>query len=229
MNENADFNSEQSLELLNSQYCQNEISPEKKKTPRNPIINSKFQKYPLSTPTAQQPFNQQRTNYLQWEDYFMSIAILSAKRSKDPNKQVGACIVNTENKIVSIGYNGMPIGCDDSDMPWCKNDPQNKLNSKYLYVCHAEMNAIMNKNSADVKNCRIYVTMFPCNECAKLIIQSGIKHVIYKTRTAGKKYLVPFQATQKMFEMAGVSFREFEAKQSEVVIDLGMSRVRTLH
>ena len=222
-NDCADFNSEpEVLELLNSQYCQNELSPEKQ-----PVKTSNLNKKSLSTATT--VFNQQRNDYLEWEDYFMSIAILSSNRSKDPNKQVGACIVNNEHKIVSIGYNGMPMGCDDSIMPWCKSDPENKLNSKYLYVCHAEMNAIMNKNSADVKNCTIYVTMFPCNECAKLIIQSGIKHVVYKTRTAGKKYLIPFQATQKMFEMAGVSFREYRPKQSEVVIDLGLSRVRTLN
>jgi len=172
-------------------------------------------------------FNQQRTDYLQWEDYFMSVALLSAQRSKDPNKQVGACIVNQENKIVSIGYNGMPMGCNDSEMPWCKSDPENKLNSKYLYVCHAEMNAILNKNSSDVKNCRIYVTLFPCNECAKLIIQSGIKTVIFKTRTAGKKYFVSFEATQKLFEMAGVEFRRYLPQREEVVLDLGMVRVRT--
>ena len=181
----------------------------------------------VASQSSPKKFNQQRTDYLEWEDYFMSVALLSSQRSKDPNKQVGACIVNKENKIVSIGYNGMPMGCNDSEMPWCKSDPENRLNSKYLYVCHAEMNAILNKNSSDVKNCRIYVTLFPCNECAKLIIQSGIKTVIFKTRTAGKKYLVPFEATQKLFEMAKVEFRQYHPQRSEVVLDLGMTRVRT--
>ncbi|KAG7392201.1 hypothetical protein PHYBOEH_006455 [Phytophthora boehmeriae] len=113
-----------------------------------------------------------RTDYLSWDDYFMSVAFLSAMRSKDPSTQVGACIVNPEKKIVGIGYNGFPNGCDDDDLPWARESATNSpLDTKYPYVCHAEMNAILNKNSTDVKGCTIYVALFPCNECAKLIIQ----------------------------------------------------------
>uniref|UniRef100_A0A9J8CUH9 dCMP deaminase n=1 Tax=Cyprinus carpio carpio TaxID=630221 RepID=A0A9J8CUH9_CYPCA len=113
-----------------------------------------------------------RQDYLEWPEYFMAVAFLSAQRSKDPSSQVGACIVNQENKIVGIGYNGMPNGCDDDLLPWSRS-ADNKLDTKYPYVCHAELNAIMNKNSADVKGCTMYVALFPCNECAKLIIQAG--------------------------------------------------------
>uniref|UniRef100_A0AAY4AA86 Deoxycytidylate deaminase n=1 Tax=Denticeps clupeoides TaxID=299321 RepID=A0AAY4AA86_9TELE len=113
-----------------------------------------------------------REDYLEWPEYFMAVAFLSAQRSKDPSSQVGACIVNLENKIVGIGYNGMPNGCSDDLLPWNRS-AEDKLNTKYPYVCHAELNAIMNKNSADVKGCTMYVALFPCNECAKLIIQAG--------------------------------------------------------
>ncbi|XP_041943386.1 deoxycytidylate deaminase isoform X1 [Alosa sapidissima] len=113
-----------------------------------------------------------REDYLEWPEYFMAVAFLSAQRSKDPSSQVGACIVNPENKIVGIGYNGMPNGCNDDLLPWARA-AADRLDTKYPYVCHAELNAIMNKNSADVKGCTIYVALFPCNECAKLIIQAG--------------------------------------------------------
>ncbi|KAF3851797.1 hypothetical protein F7725_005152 [Dissostichus mawsoni] len=112
-----------------------------------------------------------REDYLEWPEYFMAVAFLSAQRSKDPSSQVGACIVNQENKIVGIGYNGMPNGCDDDLLPWSRS-ADDRLDTKYPYVCHAELNAIMNKNSADVKGCSMYVALFPCNECAKLIIQA---------------------------------------------------------
>ncbi|XP_074487559.1 deoxycytidylate deaminase-like [Sebastes fasciatus] len=108
----------------------------------------------------------------------MAVACLSAQRSRDPSSQVGACIVNQENNIVGIGYNGMPNGCGDDKLPWGR-EGDDELKKKYLFVCHAELNAIMNKNGADVKGCTIYVALFPCNECAKLIIQSGIKEVVY--------------------------------------------------
>ncbi|XP_077426064.1 deoxycytidylate deaminase isoform X2 [Vanacampus margaritifer] len=112
-----------------------------------------------------------REDYLEWPDYFMAVAFLSAQRSKDPSSQVGACLVNGENKIVGIGYNGMPNGCHDDQLPWARS-ADDRLDTKYPYVCHAELNAIMNKNSADVKGCTMYVALFPCNECAKLIIQA---------------------------------------------------------
>ena len=118
-----------------------------------------------------------RTDYINWDEYFMGIALLTAMRSKDPNSQVGACIVSPENKILSLGYNGMPIGCDDDAMPWEREgDP---LDTKYMYVCHAELNAILNSAHNNLKGARVYVTLFPCNECAKAIIQSGISEVVY--------------------------------------------------
>uniref|UniRef100_A0A8C6CBJ2 Deoxycytidylate deaminase n=1 Tax=Monodon monoceros TaxID=40151 RepID=A0A8C6CBJ2_MONMO len=144
-------------------------------------------------------------DYLEWPEYFMAVAFLSAQRSKGPNSQVGACIVNAENKIVGIGSNGMPNGCSDDLLPWRRT------------VCHAELNAIMNKNSADVKGCTMYVALFPCNECAKLIIQAGIKEVIF----VSDKYHDSNEtiAARLMFEMARVSFRKFTPKCSQIVID----------
>ena len=118
-----------------------------------------------------------RKDYISWDEYFMGIAILSAMRSKDDSSQVGACIVSPENKILSLGYNGMPIGCNDDDMPWDREGDE--LETKYMYVCHAELNAILNSAHSDLRGSRVYVTLFPCNECAKAIIQSGIREIIY--------------------------------------------------
>uniref|UniRef100_A0A8I3P7N7 Deoxycytidylate deaminase n=1 Tax=Canis lupus familiaris TaxID=9615 RepID=A0A8I3P7N7_CANLF len=147
-----------------------------------------------------------RDDYLEWPEYFMAVAFLAAQRSKDPNSQVGACIVNAENKIVGIGYNGMPNGCSDDHLPW-ERTAASKLDTKYPYVCHAELNAIMNKNSADVKGCTMYVALFPCNECAKLIIQAGIKEVIFMS----DKYhdSDEMTAARLLFDMAGVAFSRF--------------------
>ena len=130
----------------------------------------------------------------------MSIALLSAQRSKDNNTQVGACIVNEEHKIVSVGYNGMPTGCDDDEMPWERTG--NYIDTKYPYVCHAELNAILNCNS-NLRGCTLYVTLFPCNECAKAIIQSGIRRVIYlDNKYAGTESI---RASELMFRMTGVA------------------------
>ncbi|XP_078417963.1 deoxycytidylate deaminase [Cetorhinus maximus] len=157
-----------------------------------------------------------REEYLEWSEYFMAVAFLSAQRSKDPNSQVGACIVNPENKIVGIGYNGMPNGCSDDLLPWART-ASNKLDTKYLYVCHAELNAILNKNSADVKGCTIYVALFPCNECAKLIIQSGISKVTYMS----DKYrdTPEMKASKLMLDMAGVECSKFTPKNKTITID----------
>uniref|UniRef100_A0A3B1K873 Deoxycytidylate deaminase n=1 Tax=Astyanax mexicanus TaxID=7994 RepID=A0A3B1K873_ASTMX len=157
-----------------------------------------------------------RQDYLEWPEYFMAVAFLSAQRSKDPSSQVGACIVNQENKIVGIGYNGMPNGCDDDLMPWSRS-AEDKLDTKYPYVCHAELNAIMNKNSADVKGCSMYVALFPCNECAKLIIQAGIKDVIY---LSDKYHDSPeMTASRRLLNLAGVQYRQFKPKRSRIVLD----------
>ncbi|XP_064273895.1 deoxycytidylate deaminase isoform X3 [Passer domesticus] len=157
-----------------------------------------------------------REDYLEWPEYFMAVAFLSAQRSKDPSSQVGACIVNSENKIVGIGYNGMPNGCSDDVLPWTRTG-ENRLDTKYPYVCHAELNAIMNKNSADVKGCSMYVALFPCNECAKLIIQAGIKEVIFMS----DKYhdTTEMTAARRMFDLAGIIYREFKPKCNKIIID----------
>ena len=151
-----------------------------------------------------------RADYITWEEYFMGIAQLSALRSKDPSTQVGACIANAENKVVSIGYNGMPHGLNDDHMPWGHGEG---LESKYLYVCHAEFNAILNSNVSNLKGTKIYVTLFPCNECTKAIIQTGIKEVIYLS----DKYSDSVQtlASKKMLDMAGIKYRKFEGKLIE--------------
>lgn len=135
----------------------------------------------------------------------MGVALLSAKRSKDPSTQVGACIVNKQNKIVGAGYNGLPIGCSDDDFPWGKQG--STLETKYPYVCHAELNAILN-NIGDLHGCRIYTALFPCNECTKAIIQSGIKEVVYLS----DKYHATdsFIASKQMLDKAGVTYRKVE-------------------
>lgn len=118
-----------------------------------------------------------RNDYITWDEYFMGVAKLSARRSKDPNTQVGACIVNQDKRIIGIGYNGLPKGCSDDDYPW--GNKGDFIETKYPYVVHAEANAILNATQS-LKGARLYVTLFPCHECMKLIIQSGITEVIYE-------------------------------------------------
>nr|XP_054755502.1 deoxycytidylate deaminase-like [Lytechinus pictus] len=146
----------------------------------------------------------------------MAVAFLSAQRSKDPNSQVGACIVNEEKKIVGIGYNGMPNGCHDDALPWSR-ESEDWLETKYPYVCHAELNAIMNKNSADVKGCTMYVALFPCNECAKVIIQSGIKKVIFLSDKYHETNTMT--AARRMLDYAGVTYSKFTPSKQTVTID----------
>lgn len=157
-----------------------------------------------------------RQDYLAWDEYFMGIAILSAGRSKDSNTQVGACIVSDENKILSVGYNGMPTGCCDDDMPWDREG--DFLDTKYPFVCHAELNAILNRCTGSLKDSRIYVTLFPCNECAKAIIQSGIKEVIYMDDKYADTDGV--RASKKMFSMAGVCTRQYKKSEREFCVKL---------
>ena len=152
-----------------------------------------------------------RNDYISWDEYFMGVAILSSKRSKDPSTQVGACIVNKDKKIVGIGYNGFPHGVDDDVFPWGKEG--NYIDTKYPYVVHAEPNAILNSTSSLV-DCSIYVTLFPCCECAKLIIQSGIKEIVYisdKHSTDDSTI-----ASKRLFEAAGVKLRQF--KEMEIIL-----------
>ena len=158
-----------------------------------------------------------RTDYISWDEYFMGIALFSAQRSKDSNTQVGACIVSNENKILSVGYNGMPTGCDDDEMPWGR-DGKSTLDTKYPFVCHAELNAILNSSTGSVKNSKIYVSLFPCNECAKAIIQSGIREVIYmEDKYAESDEVI---ASKRMFDMAGVKYTKYTATSRTVEIKL---------
>lgn len=144
-----------------------------------------------------------RTNYLNWDDYFMGVALLSAMRSKDPGTQVGACIVSPQNRILSVGYNGFPHGCSDEIFPWAREG--DFLDTKYPFVCHAELNAILNHPGISVEGARIYVALFPCNECTKAIIQSGIKEVIYLSDKYAHTDSV--KASKMMMEHAGVTYR----------------------
>ncbi len=157
-----------------------------------------------------------RTDYISWDEYFMGIALLSAQRSKDSNTQVGACIVSREKKILSLGYNGMPTGCDDDNMPWEREgDP---INTKYMYVCHAELNAILNRGDVSLANSVLYVTLFPCNECAKAIIQSGIKEIVYMSdKYADQANTI---VSKRLFDMVGISYRRYEPTGRTINIEL---------
>ncbi len=155
-----------------------------------------------------------RQNYISWDEYFMGVALLSAQRSKDPSTQVGACIVNDKNKIVGAGYNGLPIGCNDDDFPWAKEG--DFLDTKYPFICHAELNAILNNIGMDLKGCKIYTALFPCNECAKAIIQSGIAEVIYLSdKYEGNDV---FKASRHMLQQAKVNCRKVKAGISRLML-----------
>lgn len=162
-----------------------------------------------------------REGYLCWDDYFMSVALLSGKRSKDPNTQVGACIVNKNNVIESIGYNGLPKGCSDDEFPWEKEGEM--LNTKYPFVVHAELNAILNAKGKDLSGCKIYVALFPCNECAKAIIQSGISEVVYLSDKYSNTDSV--KASKMMFKCAGVELRQLVPSYREINLSLNIDDV----
>ena len=156
-----------------------------------------------------------RNDYISWDEYFMGIAILASKRSKDPNTQVGACIVSPDNIIISTGYNGMPKGCSDDEFPWARTGEE--IDTKYPFVVHAELNAILNANGRDLRGSRLYVALFPCNECAKAIIQCGIKEVIYMS----DKYsgTMGNLASKKMLQVAGVNYIKMESKFDTLTLD----------
>ncbi|MFK4786208.1 deoxycytidylate deaminase [Fusobacterium sp. MFO224] len=164
-----------------------------------------------------------RQDYISWDQYFMGIALLSAKRSKDPSTQVGACIVNPDKKIVGVGYNGLPQGCSDDEFSW-KRDGE-YLDTKYPFVCHAELNAILN-SIKNLKNCIIYVGLFPCNECSKSIIQSGIKEIVFLS----EKYKdSPSDiASKRMLDMAGVKYRKLKVEKKEIVLSFDEEKLESL-
>lgn len=149
-----------------------------------------------------------RNGYISWDEYFMGVALLASQRSKDPSTQVGACIVNDDNRIMSVGYNGFPRGCSDDEFPWEREGDKSTL-TKYPYVCHAELNAILNAGGQNLAGAKIYVALFPCNECAKAIIQSGIKEVIYISDKYAETDAT--KASKKMFSAAGVKQTQFES------------------
>lgn len=147
-----------------------------------------------------------RKDYISWDSYFMGVAKLSALRSKDPDTQVGACIINQDKRIIGIGYNGFPMGCSDDQFPWQKKGAL--VETKYPYVVHAEANAILNATTS-LKGSKIFVTLFPCNECSKLIIQSGIKEIVFESNKY--EHTETHQAAIKMLDAAGVTYRQVEA------------------
>lgn len=157
--------------------------------------------------------------WISWDEYFMGVALLSSYRSKDPNTKVGACIVNAQNKIVGVGYNGFPTGCNDSELPWDRDG--DFLETKYPYVCHAELNAILNSHSS-LTDCRIYVALFPCNECAKAIIQSGIREVIYlEDKYASEVSVI---ASKKMLTMSGVKMTQLIMSRDAISLNFKAKR-----
>ncbi len=164
--------------------------------------------------------DEKRSDYIGWDEYFMGVALLSAQRSKDPSTQVGACIVNRERKIVGVGYNGFPRGCEDEQFPWAREG--DFLDTKYPFVCHAELNAILNAISRDLSGCSIYVALFPCNECAKAIVQSGITEVVYLEDKYAHTDVV--KASKMIFGHAGVKLRQLAPDRPEITIDFTRQR-----
>ena len=158
-----------------------------------------------------------RQDYLSWDEYFMGIALLSAQRSKDPGTQVGACIVGDDNRILSVGYHGMPIGCNDDDMPWDR-EGASELDTKYPFVCHAELNAILNYTGNKLKGARVYVSLFPCNECAKAIIQAGIREIIFLSDKYADSESV--RASKRLFDLTGVTYRAYTPSGKSVTLEV---------
>lgn len=155
-----------------------------------------------------------RTDYISWDEYFMGVAMLAARRSKDPSTQVGACIVSKDNIIISTGYNGMPKGCSDDEFPWSREGEE----TKYPYVVHAELNAILNANGRDLRGSKLYVALFPCNECAKAIIQSGIREIVY---LSDKYRDTPTdKASRKMLDAAGVTYTRLNTELQSITLNL---------
>jgi len=160
--------------------------------------------------------NMKRKNYITWDEYFMGVSMLSGMRSKDPNTQVGACIVSDDNKILSVGYNGFPIGCSDDEFPWSREGEG--MDTKYPFVTHSELNAILNYRGGSLAGSKLYVSLFPCNECAKAIIQSGIRAIVY----ADDKYdgTPSVLASKKMLDAAGVKYHLYEKTGRKIELEV---------
>lgn len=167
-------------------------------------------------PRAVSAQSHKRDGYLTWDEYFMGVAMLSGMRSKDPNSQVGACIVSENNKILSMGYNGFPKGCSDDVFPWAREGEP--LDTKYLYVTHSELNAILNYRGGSLEGAKMYVTLFPCNECAKAIIQTGIKTLVYDCdKYASTPSVV---ASKRMLDAAGVRYYQYTRTGREILLNV---------
>ena len=156
-----------------------------------------------------------RNDYISWDEYFMGVAMLSGMRSKDPNTQVGCCIVSQDNKILSMGYNGLPTGCSDDEFPWVR-EGEDPLKTKYVYTVHSELNAILNYRGGSLEGAKLYVSLFPCNVCAKAIIQAGIKTVIYDSDKYDGTPAV--MASKMMFQAAGVQFKKYMPTNRKIEI-----------
>ena len=157
-----------------------------------------------------------RADYISWDEYFMGVAILASMRSKDPSTQVGACIIDGDKRILSTGYNGFPQGCSDDEFPWNRDESLGE--TKYQYVVHAELNAILNASGKKLAGSIVYVGLFPCNECAKAIIQSGIKEVVY---LSDKYHDTPsMSASRRMLDAAGVKYRQIKPTKASIVLNL---------
>ncbi len=154
-----------------------------------------------------------RQDYISWDEYFMGIALLAANRSKDPNTQVGACIVSPENIIISTGYNGLPNGCSDDEFPWERSGAE----TKYPFVVHAELNAILNAGGRVLRGARLYVALFPCNECSKAIIQSGISEILYLSDKYAESEST--RASKRMLDAAGVRYRRLVPKNDAITLN----------
>jgi len=157
-----------------------------------------------------------RKDYISWDEYFMGVAMLAGMRSKDPNTQVGACIVSSDHKILSMGYNGFPLGCSDDEFPWAREGEP--LENKYFYTTHSELNAILNYRGGSLEGSILYVSLFPCNECAKAIIQSGIKTIVYDEDKY--KNTPGVIASKRMLKAAGVEFRKYQHTNREIIINV---------
>ena len=153
-----------------------------------------------------------RKDYITWDEYFMGVAMLAARRSKDPNTQVGACIVSPDNVIISTGYNGLPNGCSDDEYPWDREGDE----TKYPYVVHAELNAILNSGGRRLDGARLYVALFPCNECAKAIIQSGIREIFYLSDKYADTPSV--RHSKRMLDSAGVRYQQLTPRLNSITL-----------
>lgn len=188
-------------------------------TPKSSIDGGSSQKQELTAePFLEKRYPGKRDKYMSYDDYFMAMAFLTAMRSKDPSTQVGSCIVSKDNRIVGVGYNGMPSGIEDNALPWARESPNGELETKYPYVVSAGCNAVLNKNVESCTGCRMYTTLFPGCDCAKVIIQAGIRKVIYASDKHG--LLDKFKASRRLFQLAKVEVVHYVSETEEICVPM---------